>query len=67
MSDNSNTEHMGPVIEPSGYGPCMVCGGYSDLRNGVCYGCSNRVRSEKVPGGLRLWDDLDPNNTWFLV
>ena len=47
-------------------GTCLRCGSDRDVRMGACFGCSEKIDGEKVPGGHRLWDIDNPQNQWFV-
>lgn len=48
--------------ELEGTGPCQVCGEVHDRRFGVCFGCSDFVKSD----GIAAWDVRDPKKWWLL-
>lgn len=45
---------------------CAICLTETDLRYGVCIGCSDRVDGIKLTENLhKLWDTKNPHNAWF--
>jgi hypothetical protein len=52
------------VLVSSGtWGNCKVCGKYQDLRYGVCFTCSDWVKSDDV----EAWDVRKPNVRWSVL
>jgi len=47
-------------------GDCMICGKREDLRCGACFQCADQVAGEQIKGGHRLWDSMNPKNTWYV-
>ena len=47
-------------------GDCKICGAHTDLRDGACFTCADRVCSMKIEGGYKLWSIDNPQNFWFV-
>ncbi len=65
--ENVDTSTSGVFISGLNIQECKICGCDEDTRGGVCFDCSDHVRTRQVIEGVyEAYDMRNPSNSWIL-